>query len=633
LSLLEQISSPADIRRLEPSQLPDLADEVRERLIDVISHLGGHFAPGLGVVDLTVALHYVFDTPRDRLVWDVGHQGYPHKILTGRNERFPSIRQKGGLSGFLKRDESEYDTFGAGHAATSISAALGMATARDLRGEKHKVVAIIGDGSLTSGMAYEALNNAGSTERDLIVILNDNEMSIAPNVGAMNTYLTKIRSNPLYNRVRDEIKGLIHRLPEPMEQLAVRLDDSLKNMFVPGMLFEDLGVRYVGPIDGHDMDVLVDALENVRDMQGPRVIHIITQKGKGFAQAEKDPVVWHGATPFDKISGQMAKKTGGLPAYTAAFGKGLVELGATVPEMVVITAAMPDGTGTSAFAEAYPGRFFDVGIAEGHGVTFATGLATEGVKPVAAIYSTFLQRAYDSIIHDAALQKLPVVFAMDRAGLVGNDGPTHMGLYDIPYLLAVPNVVVTAPKDGAEMLALLRLGLRHETGPFTLRYPRDNVPAEVPPLADIPELELGNWETLRQGGDIALLATGTMVLPALEAAGLLQADGIEASVLNCRFLKPMDEDALEWALASHSAVVTIEEGTAVNGFGAMIAARAADRAAADRPRVRVMGVPDRLIDHATRAQQLEEVGLTPAGIAAVATELVGRGVTVVRELA
>jgi 1-deoxy-D-xylulose-5-phosphate synthase len=633
LSLLEHISSPADIRRLEPSQLPDLADEVRDRLIDVISGLGGHFAPGLGVVDLTVALHYVFDTPRDRLVWDVGHQGYPHKVLTGRNERFPSIRQKDGLSGFLKRDESEYDTFGAGHAATSISAALGMATARDLRGENHKVIAVIGDGSLTSGMAYEALNNAGSTERDLIVILNDNEMSIAPNVGAMNTYLTKIRSNPLYNRVRDEIKGLIHRLPEPMEQLAVRLDDSLKNMFVPGMLFEDLGVRYVGPIDGHDMDVLVDTLQNVREMQGPRVIHVITQKGKGYAQAEKDPVVWHGASPFDKISGQMAKKSGGLPAYTAAFGKGLVELGATVPEVVVITAAMPDGTGTSAFAEAYPDRFFDVGIAEGHGVTFATGLATEGVKPVAAIYSTFLQRAYDSIIHDAAIQKLPVVFAMDRAGLVGNDGPTHMGLYDIAYLLAIPNVVVTAPKDGAEMLALLRLGVSHAGGPFTLRYPRDTVPAEVPPLADIPELPFGRWETLRRGDDIAFLATGTMVLPALEAAELLRGDGIEASVVNCRFLKPMDEDTLEWALASHTTVVTLEEGTVVNGFGAMIAARAADRATENRPRVRVLGVPDRLVDHATRAQQLEEVGLTPAGIATVAADLVAGTVPVVRELA
>jgi 1-deoxy-D-xylulose-5-phosphate synthase len=633
LGLLEQISSPADVRRLDPSELAALADEVRERLIDVISRLGGHFAPGLGVVDLTVALHYVFDTPRDRLVWDVGHQGYPHKILTGRNDRFPSIRQKDGLSGFLKRDESEYDTFGAGHAATSISAALGMATARDLRGQDHKVVAVIGDGSLTSGMAYEALNNAGNTERDLIIILNDNEMSIAPNVGAMNTYLTRIRSNPLYNKVRDELKGLIHRLPEPMEQLAVRLDDSLKNMFVPGMLFEDLGVRYVGPIDGHDMDVLVDTLKNVRDMQGPRVVHVITQKGKGYAQAEKDPVVWHGATPFDKISGQMTRKSGGLPAYTKAFGTGLVELGARVAEVVVITAAMPDGTGTGAFAEAFPDRFFDVGIAEGHGVTFATGLAAEGVRPVAAIYSTFLQRAYDSIIHDAAIQKLPVVFAMDRAGLVGNDGPTHMGLYDIAYLLALPNVVVTAPKDGAEMLALLRLGVAHDGGPFTLRYPRDAVPAPVPPLDEIPELEFGTWETLCRGGDVALLATGTMVLPALEAADLLRDHGVEASVVNCRFLKPMDENTLEWALTSHGAVVTIEEGTVVNGFGATVAARIGELDSPDRPRLRVLGVPDRLIDHATRAQQLEEVGLTPAGIAAAAHELVGRGVPVVRELA
>jgi 1-deoxy-D-xylulose-5-phosphate synthase len=632
LSLLEQISTPADIRRLEPSQLPALADEVRDRLIDVISQLGGHFAPGLGVVDLTVALHYVFETPRDRLVWDVGHQGYPHKVLTGRNDRFPTIRQKAGLSGFLKRDESEYDTFGAGHAATSISAALGMATARDLRGEDHKVVAVIGDGSLTSGMAYEALNNAGITDRDLIIILNDNEMSIAPNVGAMNKYLTRIRSNPVYNRVREEVKSLIHRLPEPMEQLAVRLDDSLKNMFVPGMLFEDLGVRYVGPVDGHDMHELIETLENVRDMQGPRVVHVLTQKGKGYAQAEQDPVVWHGAKPFDKISGKMASKDG-LPGYTEVFGRGLVELGAAVPELAVITAAMPDGTGTGAFAEAFPDRFFDVGIAEGHGVTFAAGLAAEGVRPVAAIYSTFLQRAYDSIIHDAAIQKLPVVFAMDRAGLVGNDGPTHMGLYDIAYLLAVPNVVVTAPKDGAEMLALLRLGARHDGGPFTLRYPRDTVPADVPPLDQIPELEFGSWETLRRGGDVALLATGTMVMPALRAADLLAAEGIEASVVNCRFLKPMDQETLEWVLTSHPAIVTIEEGTEVNGFGASVAVRAAAHQGGESPRVRVMGVPDRLIEHATRAQQLEEVGLTPAAIATAARELAGRPGHVLRELA
>ncbi len=631
MSLLEQVSSPADIRRLSRAQLPGLADEVRERLIDVISRLGGHFAPGLGVVDLTVALHYVFDTPTDRLVWDVGHQGYPHKILTGRNDRFPTIRQKDGLSGFLKRDESEYDAFGAGHAATSISAALGMATARDLKDENHKVVAIIGDGSLTSGMAYEALNNAGNTDRDLIVILNDNEMSISPNVGAINHYLTKIRSNPVYNRIREDLKSLIHRLPEPMEQMAVRLDDSLKNMFVPGMLFEDLGVRYVGPIDGHDMDTLVETLTNVKTMQGPRVVHVITKKGRGYPQAEKDPVVWHGASPFDKISGEMASK-GGLPAYTKVFGRGLVELGATVPEMAVITAAMPDGTGTGAFADAFPDRFFDVGIAEGHGVTFAAGLAAEGMRPVAAIYSTFLQRAYDSLIHDAAIQNLPMVFAMDRAGLVGNDGPTHMGLYDIAYLLAVPNVVVTAPKDGAEMLALLRLGVRHDGGPFTLRYPRDSVPADVPALDQIPELEFGSWEYLRQGGDAAILATGTMVAQALAAARILAGQGVDAAVVNCRFLKPMDEGILGEILAAHSAIVTVEEGTVVNGFGAAVAARSA--AGKDAlPRVVNLGVPDRLIEHASREEQLEEVGLTPAGIAAAVRDLTAHKMTVVRELA
>jgi 1-deoxy-D-xylulose-5-phosphate synthase len=633
VALLDRIASPADIRRLDPSELDTLADEVRRRLVDVISQLGGHFAPGLGVVELTIALHYVFDTPRDRLVWDVGHQGYPHKILTGRNDRLPTIRQKDGLSGFLKREESEYDTFGAGHAATSISAAFGMATARDLTGGDYKVVAVIGDGSLTSGIAYEALNNAGHTERDLIVILNDNAMSIAPNVGAMNKYLTKLRSNPLYNRVREEVKALVHRLPEPMEHLAVKLDDSIKNMIVPGMVFEDLGFRYVGPVDGHDTEALIETLRNVRSMQGPRVVHVLTQKGKGYPQAERDPVGWHGAKPFDKISGEIHKKAGGFPAYTKVFGRGLVELGAKDDRIAVITAAMPGGTGTGDFGKAYPDRFFDVGIAEGHAVTFATGLAAEGMKPVAAIYSTFLQRAYDSIVHDAALQKLPVVFAMDRAGLVGNDGPTHMGLYDIAYLLTVPNTVVTAPKDGAEMLALLRLGTRHDGGPFTLRYPRDAVPADVPALDEIPEIEMGPWETLRKGSDIALLATGTMVLPALKAAELLEEQGIDASVVNCRFLKPMDEETLEWALGSHRTVLTIEEGVVVNGFGSVVAARAADRDAGDRPRVRTLGVPDRLIHHAARGEQLAEVGLTPEGIAAVARELAPLGVSTVRETA
>ena len=622
MSLLQNIESPKDLRALERERLDAVAAEIRERMIDVVSKVGGHFAPGLGVVELTVALHYVFDTPRDRLVWDVGHQAYPHKLLTGRGESFERIRMKGGASGFLKREESEYDTFGAGHAATSISAALGMATQRDLAGDDYKVVAIIGDGAMTSGMAYEGMNNAGHTERDIIVVLNDNDMSISPNVGAMHKYLNKVVTNPIYNRVRDEVKKVIRRTPDVVEEMALRLEESVKNMLVPGTLFEELGFRYFGPIDGHDTNALVDTFEQVRKMTGPRLVHVVTKKGKGFPLAEQNPVVWHGATPFDKISGQMEKKAG-LPAYTSAFGKGLVELGALFPDLAVITAAMPGGTGTGVFGDAYPERYFDVGIAEGHAVTFAAGMAADGGRPLAAIYSTFLQRAYDSIIHDVAIQKLPVVFCMDRAGLVGNDGPTHMGLYDIAYMLAVPHAVVTAPKDGAEMLALTRLGveMRHP-GPFTVRYPRDVVPAAVPPLAEVPPVEFGTWQTLRSGSHVALLATGTMVLPALEAAQLLEAEGLDATVVNCRFIKPMDLDTLEDVADRHSAIVTIEEGTEVNGFGAAVARWLSERNGERVHRIGVMGVPDRLVEHASREEQLQEVGLTPAGIAARARALV-----------
>ncbi|MGH7483329.1 MAG: 1-deoxy-D-xylulose-5-phosphate synthase [Longimicrobiales bacterium] len=616
VSLLERIASPADLRELEEDALPGLAAEVRERLIDVISQVGGHFAPGLGVVELTIALHYVFDTPRDRLVWDVGHQGYPHKILTGRNERFPTIRQKDGLSGFLRRTESEYDVFGAGHAATSISAAYGMATARDLLGEDYKVVAVIGDGAMTCGLAYEGLNNAGHTRRDMVVILNDNEMSISPNVGAIHKYLARVSTNPLYNRLREELKAVLQKTPAPMEDLAIKFEESIKNMLVPGTLFEELGFRYFGPIDGHDVDALVRTLRQVRPMKGPRLVHVITRKGKGFALAEQNPVVWHGAKPFDKISGTMdSKKSGGPPAYTKVFGNALVELGREEPRLAVITAAMPTGTGTVAFGDAYPDRYFDVGIAEAHGITFAAGLASEGVRPVAAIYSTFLQRAYDSIIHDVAVQNLPVVFAMDRAGLVGNDGATHMGLYDIAYLLAVPNMTVTAPKDGVELCALLRLGVAHTAGPFSLRYPRDNVPAPVPPLAEIPAIEYGTWEVLRRGRDVAILGVGTMVLPAAEAADRLAADGIDASVVNCRFLKPCDEETLDWVFREHAAVLTVEEGTIMNGFGALIARRAEDVRRDTPLALAALGVPDALIEHAGRGQQLADAGLTPDGIA------------------
>ena len=614
--MLERINSPADLRKLSEPELEKVASEVRERMIDVISRTGGHFAPGLGVVELTVALHYVFETPRDKLIWDVGHQGYPHKILTGRNANFDRIRQKDGPSGFLMRHESEYDVFGAGHAATSISAALGMAVARDLNGDDFDVVAIIGDGALTSGIAYEALNNAGHTDRDVIVVLNDNEMSISRNVGAIHKYLTRIVTNPLYNKLRDTVKDVVHK-SETVESFVVRLEESAKTLLTPGTLFEELGFRYVGPLDGHDLPTLVAALRQVKKWHGPRLLHVITKKGKGYPVAEQNPVVWHGATPFDKISGEMAQKKGGLPAYTNVFGKGLVELGAQFPKLAVITAAMPSGTGTGLFADAYPDRFFDVGIAEGHGVTFSAGLAVEGIRPVVAIYSTFLQRAYDSIIHDVAIQDLPVVFAMDRAGLVGNDGPTHMGLYDIAYMLAVPNMTITAPKDGAELLALTRLGIEHTSGPFCVRYPRDNVPAAVPPLAEIPAVEYGTWEVLRSGHGVALLAVGTMVLPALEVAHALVAEGIDATVVNCRFIKPMDEATLAWVAAHHEALVTVEEGTVVNGFGAAIAARV------DLP-VEVMGVPDRVIQHANRDQQLVEVGLDTGAIASRVREVARR---------
>jgi 1-deoxy-D-xylulose-5-phosphate synthase len=638
VSLLDRIASPADLRALDETELAQVAQDVRDRMVDVVSKVGGHFAPGLGVVELTIALHYAFDTPRDKLIWDVGHQGYPHKILTGRNAAFPEIRQKHGPSGFLSRRESEYDVFGAGHAATSISAGLGIAAARDLKGDDFKVVAIIGDGSLTSGIAYEALNNAGHTDRDIIVILNDNEMSISRNVGAIHKYLTRMVTSPVYNRMRDEIKHIIQRtgaLGDVMQSVVLKMEETAKTLLTPGVLFEELGFRYVGPVDGHDLPALLTTLRNVREWTGPRLVHVITKKGKGYPLAEANPVVWHGATPFDKISGEMAKKKGGLPAYTNVFGKGLVELGAERPELAVITAAMPSGTGTGLFGDAYPERYFDVGIAEGHGITFAAGLATEGIVPVAAIYSTFLQRAFDSIIHDVAIQDLPVVFAMDRAGLVGNDGPTHMGLYDIPYMLAVPNMTVTAPKDGAEMLALLRLGVERASGPFSLRYPRDNVPAAVPALADIPPIEYGTWEVLRRGEGVALLAVGTMVTPALDAAQRLEASGINATVVNCRFLKPLDEATLAWILERHTSVVTIEEGTLVNGFGACVA-RHVEQRRGEHPHVHldVLGVPDRIIEHATREEQLAECGLDAPSIASrVAAYAAAHAVVAVRETA
>ena len=628
MSLLDRVRVPADVRALSRQELHQLVDECRERHIDVVAGLGGHFAASLGVAELTVALHHVFETPRDKIVWDTGHQAYIHKILTGRNDRFSSIRQKGGLSPFLRRDESEYDTFGAGHAATSISAAWGMAAARDVKQDDFDVVAVIGDGAMTCGMAYEALNNAGHTDRDFVVILNDNDMSIAPNVGAMNKYLTTMITNPVYNRVRTEVKELIHKAPGSLagvvESLAGKFEDSLKGMFVPGMIFEELGFRYVGPVDGHDLDALVDTLQNVRRMHGPILVHVLTRKGKGYALAEANPVKWHGASPFDKITGQGLSKSGGLPRYQKVFGEGLVALAANRPQVVTITAAMPGGTSTGLFADAYPDRFFDVGIAEGHGVTFAAGMATEGVRPVVAIYSTFLQRAYDSILHDVALQDLPVVFCMDRAGVAGEDGPTHHGAFDIAYMLAVPGMTVTAPKDGAEMLALLRLALDYTDGPISVRWPRAAVPEAVPPVEQIADVAYGTWETLAEGKDVAVLATGTMVLPALDAARSLRAEGIHCTVVNCRFLKPYDEETLRRIMDRHATVLTVEEGALPNGFGAFMAREMNRLQPGHGLRVESMGLPDAFVEHGPRGVLLHELGLDADGIATQVRTMVAR---------
>lgn len=638
MSLLDQIDGPEDVRGLSREELHELVVEARERHVDVTSKVGGHFGASLGVAELTVALHYIFETPRDKLIWDTGHQGYIHKILTGRNERLSTIRQKDGLAPFLRRDESEYDHFGAGHAATSISAALGMAIARDLNGDDFSVVAIIGDGAMGCGLAYEALNNAGHTDRNLIVVLNDNDHSIAPNVGAMNKYLTSVRTNPVYNRIRGEVKDLLSKGPGGargvMRRLAGRLDEKLKSLFVPGMLFEELGFRYIGPIDGHDLDSLVDTLARVRALDGPILVHVITQKGKGFSLAEEDAYTWHARPPFDKISGEVKKGSGGLPRYQKVFGKGLKELGELDSRVVAFTGGMPDGTSTDIFGEAFPDRFFDVGIAEGHAVTAAAGMAAAGgVRPLVCIYSTFLQRGFDGIVHDVALQDLPVVFCMDRAGLAGPDGPTHHGAFDIPYMLLIPGMTVTAPKDGAEMMALVRLGIQHEDGPFSVRWPRAAVPEAVPHVSEIPEVEYGTWEILRRGSDIVFLATGTMVSAASEAAEALASRGIQAEVVNCRFLKPYDRDVLKDVAERHRRVITIEEGAVVNGFGAHMAKELSALASERTIEVRCLGLPDRFIEHGAREVLLRDLGLDAEGITTEARRMIGGAVTAAKESA
>ncbi len=617
--LLDRIDIPKDLRTLQRDELPQLAQEMRDCLVDVCSRTGGHIGAGLGVVELTLALHYAFETPVDQLVWDVGHQGYPHKLLTGRKSRLETLRQEGGVSGFLKRSESEYDAFGAGHAATAISAALGIAAGRDLRGDKYKVVAILGDGALTSGMAYEGLNNAGHSDRDIIVVLNDNEMSIAPNVGAMHKYLTSVQQNSLYNRIRAKIGEIADNAPGALQSVGPilrRAEESVKAFLTPGVLFEELGLRYFGPIDGHNIAQMLDTFAAMKDLSGPRLVHVVTQKGKGFPAGEHSTGErWHALPPgYEPATGRPSKAVSVVkPAYTKVFGKGLKELADEDERVVAVTAAMPSGTGTDLIAKAHPTRFFDVGIAEGHAATFAAGLATRGVRPFVAIYSTFMQRAYDSLIHDMAIQSLPVVLCLDRAGFVGEDGETHMGLYDIAYLLTIPNFTITAPKNGTELLGLLRSSVEHEKGPWSIRYPRDASPDEPPAMKEIQRIPYGTWEVERKGKDVAILAVGTMVLPSLAAAQALQQDGVDVTVVNCRFIKPYDAVVLAAILAQHSRILVVEEGAVANGFGAFMASIIANHDG--NVRVHTLGVPDRIIYAAPRSKQLKDAGLTPEGIA------------------
>lgn len=618
MSLLDTIHGPADVRRLPRSELAALAAEVRQRLIDVVSQTGGHIGAGLGVVELTVALLHAFDSPVDRIVWDVGHQGYPWKILTGRNDDLPLLRQRGGPSGFLRRDESPHDHFGAGHAGTAVSAAFGMATARDLRGERYHVVAVVGDGALTCGLPYEGMNNAGHSERDIILVLNDNGMSIAPNVGAINKYLGSIIASPVTNRVRERVKHIIERASHvvggrSMVDFAKTLEESIKNLWSPGMLFEELGFRYFGPIDGHNVDAMLRTFDLVKTLAGPRVVHVITEKGRGFPLKEPDVEKFHARNPYDPVTGVLKPTQDERPTWTKVFGQALTQLAAEHPELVAITAAMPSGTGTNIFQKRWPDRFFDVGIAEGHATTFAAGLAAGGLRPVVAIYSTFLQRAYDSLIHDVAIQKLPVIFCLDRAGMVGADGQTHMGLYDLAYMLPVPNLTITQPRDGAELIGLLRCALAHRDGPFSIRYPRDSLPQSPPPAAEVAAVRYGTWEILRPGRECAILAVGAMCRPALQAAEALAGEGFDLTVVNCRFVKPLDLGLLQGLVAEHRLLVTVEDGTAVNGFGAFVASHV--ESVAPAVRVAVMGAPDRTYEHASREQQLADAGLTAEGIA------------------
>ena len=619
---LDKINSPADVKKLSVPQLEQLAKEIRQLLISVISHTGGHLAPNLGVVELTLALHKVFNTPEDKIIFDVGHQAYIHKIITGRREQFPTLRQYGGLSGFPKRSESEHDAFGTGHSSTSISAALGMACARDLQGEDYNVVAVIGDGSMTGGMAFEALNNAGMLHKNMIVVLNDNEMSISKNVGAMSEYLYQLRTGETYNKIKNDIEGWLKNMEFGSDVLKAirRLKGSVKYLMVPTSIFEELGFTYLGPVDGHDLDGLLDVLQAAKKIDGPVMVHVLTKKGKGYKPAEESPNKFHGTGPFDIATGKKITNPNAPVSYTEVFGKTLTKLADIDDKIVGITAAMPDGTGLNIFAEAHKDHFFDVGIAEQHAVTAAAGMAAAGMKPVAAIYSTFMQRAYDSIMHDICMQKLHVTLCLDRAGLVGDDGYTHHGVFDYAYLRSIPNMTIMAPKDENELQHMLKTALDFD-GPVSVRYPRGSG-VGVALDTQWQDLPIGKAEVLRTGKDVCFWAIGSMVQTALDAAELLEAQGISAGVVNMRFAKPLDVELLREHAQSYGKIITLEEGVLAGGVGSAILEELNENKLLEQFEVRCVGIPDEFVMHGDKKLLFRDLGLDTPTIAAKAAAFV-----------
>jgi 1-deoxy-D-xylulose-5-phosphate synthase len=617
--LLETINSPADLKKLKPEQLPELAADVRQFLLETISETGGHLGSNLGTVELTIALHYCFDSPKDKIIWDVGHQAYTHKILTGRRDRFITQRQYKGLSGFPKRCESEHDAFGVGHSSTSISAGLGMAAAASLSGSKNHSIAVIGDGSLTGGMAFEALNQAGHLKKNLIVILNDNEMSISQNVGAFSAFISRKMTGRYFRDLKKEMQGLLKHIPAigtDIIHFARRAEDSLKSFLTPGSLFDALGFDYLGPLDGHNLPQLLEVFNNINELDGPLLVHIMTTKGKGYKPAEDTPDKYHGVGTFDIATGKGAAKAS-TKSYTDVFGETIVQLAEEDPKIVAITAAMPDGTGLNNFSKRFPDRFFDVGIAEQHGLAFAAGLAAEGYKPVAAIYSTFLQRAYDQVFHDICLQKLPVTIAMDRAGLVGDDGPTHHGVFDLSYLRHLPGLTLMAPKDENELRHMLKTAV-YSGVPMALRYPR-GAGYGVEMDAELISLEIGRGEQLTEGADLTIIAIGATVYPALEAAETLRLNGIKAGVINARFVKPLDADLIISSAKATGRIMTVEENALQGGFGSAVLELLFDNNL-QHVKVRRVGIPDRYIEHGSQAQLRKDVGIDAAGITAAALE-------------